>query len=312
MDGNTDNMIYWQSGRWPEGNAHWAKENYEAGLRYKYISYNMPSWLKVDLEQERSIDHMKVLFHHGPIAYVPGMHPRIIRYKVELSLDGVSWKTVVDESNNNRQLRPRTTTKWFAPTKARHAKVTISENTSGWGGQIVEFGVYGKDTETWTPPRVSPLGPAQGFLPNRVQNWPKNKLQYLMDLKPPGSKAAFLPRAIINTYYNMGQAGGGQTYRKILRFAKPQEVAFSIPEGAVEFAAVYGFGQMLGEKPGVILKVLVDGKEHFNTGRYWGHRALPIAIPVENGKELKFVFEVLKDGRGFPHTLLSEGRFLIK
>ena len=69
---------------------------------------------------------------------------------------------------------------------------------------------------------------------------------------------------------------------------------------------------MLGEKPGVILKVFVDGKESFDTGRYWGHRALPISIPVENGKELKFVFEVLKDGRGFPHTLLSEGRFLIK
>jgi len=311
VDGNWDNWQFWASGRFGVGEKS-PLEKYSKAIS-RYI---MPSWLKVDLTQVRTIDHMKVLFHRSQAKDDVNMNPRIIQYRVELSQDGSTWTTVIDETKNMQRLRARPVEKWFKPVKARYARLTVSKNTAYRGAQVVEFAVYGKDTETYTPEKISPWGPFRAYLPNFVQNWKKTKQKFLADMKPvigPNGKPArqsTYKTASIRTVYD--SKTGGHVYQKVLSVRAPHRIAYTIPARSHYFVAVAGFENPKDSYAGVKYKILVDGQERYNSKPYWGHKALPISIKIDGGKKLEIVLEDLEDGSEKAMAFLAEARFLIK
>ncbi|NQT88033.1 PmoA family protein [bacterium] len=94
---------------------------------------NTPSWLQVDLEQERQIGHVHLVFYWGGGRYY--------QYKVDLSLDGETWKTAVDGSKNTTPSTPRGFGHAIEPQTARYVRVHILKNSANPGAHIVELRV---------------------------------------------------------------------------------------------------------------------------------------------------------------------------
>jgi hypothetical protein len=94
---------------------------------------NTPSWLEVDLEEERRIGHIHVTF------YWDGQ--RYYQYRIDLSTDGKAWKTVADASRNTVVSRPSGFGHAIEPQTARYVRVHILKNSANPGAHIVELRV---------------------------------------------------------------------------------------------------------------------------------------------------------------------------
>ncbi len=101
----------------------------------------LPQWLEIDLERTYTIDHIGVYLHYelddsldNPL--------KITRYRVEVSTDREHWQTVVDESKNLNPARPWGLHRWFDPVPARYVRLTVLENLTRSGAQVVEVEVY--------------------------------------------------------------------------------------------------------------------------------------------------------------------------
>jgi hypothetical protein len=306
VDGSFDNRRFWQSGRGSD-----PKE------RDWHKTLPLPAWLEIDLEQTRTVDHAMIQFHHRPVRDSVDMVPMILRYTIEVSKNGRSWTTVIDESANAKPLRRRPLTKWFDPVKARYARVTVLANSERRGAQVVEFGVYGKDRESYVARRRSPWSPERPWLPIEVQNWPASKQVYLADGDPitastraGKNRQIRRPEQTIRSGYD--SLWGGRRYQKVLDVPAPHEVSYSIADGAQTFVAVGGFTRLFADRPGVIYRVFVDGEKRFDSGEYYGFDALPIVVDVRNGRTLRIAVEDMRDGQGAHEALLAEARFLME
>ncbi len=306
VDGDLDNRRFWQSGR-----------DRDVKMKDWHDTLPLPAWLEVDLEQERIVDHATIQFHHRPVQDSPDMVPTIIRYTIEVSENGRSWKQVVDESQNSKPLRRRPVTKWFDPIKARWARVTVLANSDRRGAQIVEFSIHGRDRENFTAERESPWPPERPWFPRAVQNWPTSKQIFLADRDPisvrnrtgKGKQIEFAEETIRAEYDSMW---GGQRYPKVLDVSAPHEVSYAIAPDAQSFVAVAGFARLFADRPGVTYRIFVDGQKRFDSGDYYGFDALPIAVDVRGAGTLKIVVDDMRDGTNAHQALLAEPRFLLK
>ncbi len=92
-----------------------------------------PSWLEVDLGKPTTIDSAHVWF------YWDG---RYYQYKIDVSIDGKTWKTVVDASKNKTPGTERGVGHGFAPVEARYVRLHVLKNSANEAVHVVELKVY--------------------------------------------------------------------------------------------------------------------------------------------------------------------------
>ena len=92
-----------------------------------------PSWLEVDLGKPTTLDSAHVWF------YWDG---RVYQYKIDVSLDGKDWKTVVDASKNTTPGTERGVGHGFAPVEARYVRLHVLKNSANEAVHVVELKVY--------------------------------------------------------------------------------------------------------------------------------------------------------------------------
>jgi hypothetical protein len=132
VDGKCDNASFWQSS----------------------LLQKMPQWLQVDLGQIKTVDHIFVQFHCRDDRSAE-VRQCIYKYYLEVSSDGRSWHTAIDEKNNEDVAHPMGFERWFEPVKARYVKLTVLRNTAMAGAQVVEVKVMGPERESYVSQRNS-------------------------------------------------------------------------------------------------------------------------------------------------------------
>jgi len=117
-----------------------------------------PSWLQVDLGKRVKIDAAHVYFYwDGNRSY---------RYNLQVSLDGKTFRTVVDMSKNVRTATPDGAIHTFPPADARHVRINVLKNSVNEAVHLVELKVYAEGTAPKPPPPPPPPKPdAEGFIP---------------------------------------------------------------------------------------------------------------------------------------------------
>jgi len=97
-----------------------------------------PGWLQVDLEQVCSVNKIQV------VPYWDG--DRYYQYYVEVSVDGKSWKKVIDQTTNTKAPQEKGLTDTFEATPVRYIRVTVTHNSSNPGVHLVELRAWGPDS----------------------------------------------------------------------------------------------------------------------------------------------------------------------
>jgi hypothetical protein len=98
-----------------------------------------PKWVQVDLGA--SVPISRVTLRLPPL---PAWEPRTQSLEVQASHDGVSWTPIVRRAD--RLFSPSTGNSvsfTFSPVTYRYVRVDITNNTSNYGGQLSDLGVYG-------------------------------------------------------------------------------------------------------------------------------------------------------------------------
>ena len=93
-----------------------------------------PQWLKIDLQKIEKIDRVQVCTYHDG--------ERFYKYTVEVSANGSTWSTVVDESQNTKPASRRGKVYTFNPVDARYVKVNMLYNSANIGVHLTEVKVF--------------------------------------------------------------------------------------------------------------------------------------------------------------------------
>ncbi len=107
--------------------------------------FPLPQWLELDLEQVRRINHTRVYMHWEPDDDLDAPL-KVYRYRIEVSRDGKTWQTVVDETKNLNPARPHGDWRWFDPVEARYVRLVITDSLNDLGARVVELEVYDATT----------------------------------------------------------------------------------------------------------------------------------------------------------------------
>ncbi|MBT7304788.1 MAG: hypothetical protein HN849_34990, partial [Victivallales bacterium] len=278
VDGVRNNDDWWQSDLDPK----------------RHYLFELPQWLRVDLEETRTIDHVFVQFHTWAHA---SLHTRqfIYQYVVEASVDGDVWTAVLDESRNMDPARPEGLERWFKPVQARYVRLTVTGNTAKAGVQLVELEVRGPEKTTIQPARKSITPPWHVQFPPELEDAPADRIAYLRKLQPTSVKPGWLPPgkkwAEMNGWVRLyaDRSGKGSALKHSLYGESVSEITYAIPPGTSWFAATVGFGNTKRDAS-VDFRVFVDGEKRFDSGLYrFGRRLLPVVVDVRDRKELKLV-----------------------
>jgi alpha-N-acetylglucosaminidase len=92
-----------------------------------------PVWLQVDLEKPCQVSEIDLFCYHGDERYY--------QYKLDVSLDGKAWTTVVDASKNTELSTYRGYRHKFPAVSARYVRVTMLHNSANIGQHIYELRV---------------------------------------------------------------------------------------------------------------------------------------------------------------------------
>lgn len=116
-----------------------------------------PCWLEVDLGKVHTIDTVHVYF------YWDG---RYYQYTVQVSTDGKTYKTVVDQRENVTPATHEGVIHKFEPVDARYVRIHILKNSVNEAVHLTELKVYaeGKGPKPPEPPKP-PKPDAEGFIP---------------------------------------------------------------------------------------------------------------------------------------------------
>lgn len=95
-----------------------------------------PVWLQVDLEKPYQVSEIDLFCYHGDERYY--------QYKLDVSLDGATWTTVVDASTNTALSTYRGYRHKFPAVSARYVRVTMLHNSANIGQHIHELRVIGR------------------------------------------------------------------------------------------------------------------------------------------------------------------------
>ncbi|MEM9942933.1 MAG: discoidin domain-containing protein [Planctomycetota bacterium] len=93
-----------------------------------------PQWLKVDLQKPTIIDAIKLHTYHDSRRYY--------QYTIETSIDGKTWKPIVNMTKNVEPSKRQGDEHNFAPVKARFVKVNMLNNSANPGVHINELMVF--------------------------------------------------------------------------------------------------------------------------------------------------------------------------
>ena len=109
-----------------------------------------------------------------------------------------------------------------------------------------------------------------------------------------------------------GPDDSGQMYKKSLYAHAETRIRYDIPADAVTFAAAAGFANK-SDKSSAVFRVLVDGKEKFNSGvMKLGSPVQPVVVDITGGKILELVTEDGGDGLAGDYTFWGEARLIRK
>ena len=108
-------------------------------LKEYWGALNAPQWLQVDLQAPHMLDRINVYTYWDVRQY-----HRYYQYKVAVSMDGKTWTTVIDRSQNTNPATPLGYEDRFAPTQARYIRVTMSKNSINPAVHIVELRAFEK------------------------------------------------------------------------------------------------------------------------------------------------------------------------
>ncbi|MDD4538787.1 MAG: DUF1080 domain-containing protein [Lentisphaeria bacterium] len=124
-----------------------------------------PTWITVDMQQEASIDTVRVIFYwDGRRSYA---------YTIDVSSDGESWQQVADNAANNTPADAQGIVHRFPARPARYVRLNITRG-SGRYVHVVELEAYaaGKAPERFAaaeepavPAPPLPAADAEGFIP---------------------------------------------------------------------------------------------------------------------------------------------------
>ena len=108
--------------------------------RWCAASDRAPQWLQIDLGKRRKIQGCRLAWEQPATTY---------RYRVEGSLDGETWNTLVDRSTNNQA----GAVDEFPEQEVQLVRVAFLGSNGGWGS-LWEVEVYGNETEVVDPQAV--------------------------------------------------------------------------------------------------------------------------------------------------------------
>jgi len=102
---------------------------------------NLPVWHQVELDKVESIESIKIWLYW--------QDARIYQYKIQGSLDGKRWKTLVDQRSNSIAFTSDGQTFNFKASKVRFVRTTITKSNMGAasGGHIVEIQAFKKQAQ---------------------------------------------------------------------------------------------------------------------------------------------------------------------
>lgn len=161
--------------------------------------------------------------------------------------------------------------------------------------------------------------------PDAVSKAPAEKLVWLADVKPvempvPGwiprikykGKAWFPDFNSHDLKLYSGSDDEGQLYKKSLYAHAETRIKYELPPDAAVFASAAGFGTK-DAKASAVFRVLVDGKEKYNSGLMkLGSPVQPVVVDVAGGKRLELITEEGGDGLAGDYTFWGEARLIRK
>jgi hypothetical protein len=172
-----------------------------------------------------------------------------------------------------------------------------------------------KDQVVTAAPRVK--------YPDWLEGAPADKCKHLIDLKTentpvpgwvPGQDHQKNPWHSLNadTKLFASMTDPGQEYKKSLYAHAETTIVYKLPEGYSHFVAAAGFGAAQ-PKASVIFRVLVDGKDKYNSGVVrMGHPVLPVVVEIAGAKKLELITEEAGDGLYQDYTWWGEARLVKK
>ncbi|WP_299681521.1 family 20 glycosylhydrolase [uncultured Dokdonia sp.] len=95
---------------------------------------NGDNWVIIDLEQAHELTRFKTYTFWDGYRYY--------EYTIDVSLDGISWKQVVDQSENRKLSVSEGQEDIIKPTKARYVRLNLIRNSANPGLHLVEFQAF--------------------------------------------------------------------------------------------------------------------------------------------------------------------------
>lgn len=150
-------------------------------------STSLPQWLVVDLGQLRNVQRFETTYSTIQDTY---------GYKIDFSIDGVTWYTFTDRTGNMQAGDPRYVDE--GNVKARYFRLTTMRVASGGYASVAEFQIYGPDGGINSNPNPQTL--TRIYLDNES-----------FSLQPSETKASYLTGVYANG--NTFTIQSGATYR---------------------------------------------------------------------------------------------------
>ncbi|RAP74336.1 hypothetical protein DL346_19825 [Paenibacillus montanisoli] len=99
-------------------------------------------WIRVDLGREYEVYSARTLFADRGLDYDAGIAPGPYPYRIEGSIDGVEWFTLIDKSDNT--IDQHIVYDTWGPKRARFARLFIIAAPRGMRIGVWEFTVFGR------------------------------------------------------------------------------------------------------------------------------------------------------------------------
>lgn len=254
-----------------------------------------PQWLTLDLEKIETINSVRTV---SAWSEDNNIFPRIFQYKVEAGVDNQNWITIVDESKNMQPDTQRGLHRYFTPVQARFVRISILHNVSRQGGQVVEFQVFGPQTEKVTIPfKIDPakISFPAGILRMHTRKYLSDKPLKMISVKQDEKTLAYDHEC----YHGKPLRIRGREFTKGLGSHANSEIIYELnPADSWKlFTAHVGIDDNSAPIGTVEFQVYVDGKLVANSGKLtMRDNPVPIWANLENAKELKLVIHDCNDG----------------
>ena len=252
-----------------------------------------PQTLTVDLGKAQKVSAFRVL----PAWSIDNRYfPRITQFVVKAGIDGKNYQTVMDESRNIMPDTPKGVFRKIAPVTARYLQVEVLFNSSRQGGQIVEFQVFGDETETVELPWKRDL--SRESFPAEILN--TTTLKTLTAVTPASIKQDEKPLAVNKEcLFGSPLTVRKQKYARGFGCHARSELVFKLPEREnwKLFTTRVAVDDKANASGSVSFKIYTDGKLAADSGKVTIlDKTIPLWADLTGVKELKLVVTDCGDG----------------